>query len=55
MFHFKKIDASVNDLVIPPVGGDLIDGASSLTISGQYSAVTIVSDGTTNWYILNQI
>lgn len=55
MFHFKKIDASANDLVIAAVGGDLIDGASSLTITGQYSAATIVSDGGTNWYILNQV
>ena len=29
MFHFKKIDSSVNDLVIAPVGGDLVDGAAS--------------------------
>jgi hypothetical protein len=53
--RFKKIDSSSNAVTITPNGSDTIDGASSLSLSSQYSFATIVSNGTT-WYVeLNNV
>ena len=46
----KKIDASVNVVTITPAAGT-IDGAASTTISTQYGAVTVQSDGTNYWVL----
>lgn len=50
MFFFKKIDASANAITIARSGAETIDGATSQSLSTQYQAITVVSDGT-NWYI----
>ena len=47
----KKIDASGHAITIQPMVG-LIDGASTQTISAQYKALTMQSDGAT-WWIVN--
>ncbi len=54
VYVFKKIDSSGNVVTINRSGSDLIDGASSWSLSAQYNAMRIVSNGT-NWYIINQI
>lgn len=50
-FTIKKIDASVNTVVINPAGGNTIEGASSRTLTTQYQYETLISNGTT-WYLI---
>lgn len=53
VFTFKKIDATANTVTITPGAGDSIDGnPAGYVINVQYQSVTIVSDGTTNWWIV---
>ena len=47
----KKIDASVNTVAFAATGGELIDGAATLSIGTQYQSYTIVSNGT-GWDIV---
>ncbi|MDE2233457.1 MAG: hypothetical protein KGJ90_05100 [Patescibacteria group bacterium] len=49
-FAVKKTDSSVNAVTITPNGGDTIDGASTDSISAQYTTKIYVSDGT-NWNV----
>ena len=51
-FYVKKIDASVNAVIISGTGSDLIDGQSTYTINNQYEAVKIVNCGANTWYVL---
>lgn len=51
LLYIKKTDSSVNLVSIIPSGVDLIDGTSQKTITGQYDAIELVSDGI-NWYII---
>lgn len=54
-FFIKKIDASGAAVKIQPEAGDLIEGAvSNSTIAAQYDCLQIVSDGTTNWWIIGE-
>ena len=48
---FKKIDSTANTLTLNQNVGDLIDGATSLSISTQYQSKWLASDGT-DWHIL---
>jgi hypothetical protein len=41
-----------NNVTITPNGGDLIDGAASFVISVQRGAVTLKSDGSSEWMIV---
>lgn len=47
----KKTDSSSNAVTVATPGSETIDGDSSRTITGQYNALTIVSDET-NYYIV---
>lgn len=47
----KKTDPSANSVTVATPGSETIDGQSSLTISSQYAARTIGSDGS-NYFIL---
>lgn len=49
-FYFKKIDASANAVVVEADGSELIDGLNSQSLSVQYEAFMLVSDGT-EWSI----
>ena len=51
-FYVKKIDASVNAVIVSGTGSDLIDGQSTYTINNQYEAVKIVNCGANTWYVL---
>ncbi|MCA9329794.1 hypothetical protein KDA11_04060, partial [Candidatus Saccharibacteria bacterium] len=48
----KKIDASVNNMVIATSGGATIDGAATRTTSVPYQTFVLQNDGT-NWFIIN--
>jgi len=50
MFYFKKTDATANVVTITRSGTETIDGAVSQTLTTQYAALTLVSDGA-NWFI----
>lgn len=50
----KKTDPTANTVSLFPGVGVLIDGAGTQTISYQYDAITVVSDGT-NWSITDRI
>lgn len=51
---FKKIDASVNTVIIDGSGSETIDGATTFTLVGQYDSLIIVCNGSA-WYILPSI
>ena len=46
----KKIDSSTNAVTIATADSATIDGASTITLSTQYEAYTMVSDGS-NWFV----
>ena len=49
--RIKKIDSSANAVTIVRAGSDLIDGATSYTLSSQYAAVVLHSDQSANYYV----
>jgi hypothetical protein len=49
VFFFKKIDSSLNAMIIQAAGFDLIDGASSETTIIQYQSYMLISDGSSWW------
>lgn len=49
-FYIKKV-ASANSLIIDPNGAELIDGASTFTLTGLNSGIMVVCTGT-SWVIL---
>ncbi len=51
VYIIKKIDVSVNDVVIDADGTETIDGALTNTLSAQFAFVKIISDGT-QWFII---
>lgn len=50
-FYVKRIDGSANTVTVARSGSDTIDGATSHTLSLQYMAIGLVSNGSA-WYIL---
>ena len=54
-FTFKDIEGSgsINHIVIATSGGQKIDGASLVKIKANYGAVSIATDGVTNFYIVS--
>lgn len=49
-YTFKKIDASVNYMILEPNGAETLDGAGSGYTNTQYDSFTITSNGS-NWFI----
>jgi hypothetical protein len=47
----KKIDAGAGNVTISRAGSDLIDGATSKSITAQYKSYTLLPEGTT-WHII---
>lgn len=52
MLEIKKIDSTVNKVIIAASGSDLIDGFATQELLSQYEAVPISSDGVSNWEVL---
>lgn len=50
-YNIKKIDASVNQVVVSGSGTQLIDDATTHTLTTQYQSITIQNSGS-NWYII---
>jgi hypothetical protein len=50
-FVIKKIDSSTNTVPIIPFSGETIDGSASIEIKGQYTSLTLVTNGT-DWDII---
>lgn len=53
-YHFKRIDGSGNSVIIDGNASETIDGATTKTLTTQWSEISIVSDGT-NWVIKNSM
>lgn len=51
VYRVKKIDATANAVTIDGAGAETIDGGATATISTQYEAITVISDGT-EWWVL---
>ena len=51
IYNIKKVDSSLNRIVVNPSGSQKIDERSSQEIYSQYVCMTIVSDGS-NWHII---
>lgn len=51
LYWIKKVDSTANAVVIDGNGAETIDGAATQTLSYQWSAALVVSDGA-NWYIV---
>lgn len=47
----KKIDSSLNAVIVDGDGTEEIDNSTTLTISNQYDCYTILSDGTEWWVV----
>jgi hypothetical protein len=47
----KKIDSSSNSVTVEQNGSESIDGSTSITLTEQYEALTLWSDGT-DWFIM---
>lgn len=45
----KKVDAAVGVITIGRAGSDVIDGATSITLTAQYETCILLSDGAGNW------
>lgn len=53
MYFIKKIDASVNQVIIAASGADTIDGAAAWYIISSDFPVFIMSFGGTTWYAMS--
>ncbi len=51
VFYIKKIDATANAVTIAGDGAETIDGETTQSISTQYNALKLISDGS-EWHIL---
>lgn len=51
VYRVKKIDATANVVTVDANGAETIDGAVTATLTIQYEAITVVSDGT-EWWVL---
>ena len=54
IFTVKRINSGVNTVGIATTSSQTIDGSTTYTLSLQYSALTVQSDGA-NWFIINKI
>lgn len=53
-YHFKRLDASENSVIISADGSDTIDGSATKTLGSQWAELSIVCTGA-NWLIVSQI
>jgi hypothetical protein len=48
----KKVDSSTNEVLVKAVKGNKIEAKASSKLAKEYSSLTLISDGSSNWYIL---
>ena len=53
LVFIKKVDTSTNKVTVAAAGSDKIEGKSSDSLSETYKSLTLISDGSANWYILS--
>jgi len=51
VYCIKKVDSTINAVTIDADGSETIDGDLTIDITGQYDALTVVSNGT-SWLII---
>ena len=51
VFSVKKIDSSLNAVIIDPNSSELIDGATTFSLTEQYQSISFISNGTA-WFII---
>lgn len=51
IYWVKKIDAGAGDVILDGNGAETVDGGATATITVQYEAITLSTDGS-NWHIL---
>jgi hypothetical protein len=49
VLYFKKIDSTINAMIIQANGAELIDGSNTVSTIIQYEAWTLMCDGTQWW------
>jgi len=52
-YTIKKTDSSANACIIDPNASETVDGALTISLTGQYDSVTIQTDGS-NWFRVGQ-
>ena len=52
VYMIRKTDATANAVIIDPSGSETINGATTLSLAGQYDSVTIVCNGT-DWRVIS--
>jgi hypothetical protein len=54
LYVFKDItgSANANNIIVNAAGADLIDGSASLTLTSNFGATWLHSDGSSKWYII---
>lgn len=51
-YIIKKIDSTTNKVILSGSGNETIDGLSGYSINTQYQSISVVTDGTTGWYLV---
>ena len=51
IYNIKRMDATAWNTIIDGNAGELVEGAATITLTGQYDSVTIQCDGT-GWWII---
>ncbi len=51
MVLIKKTDSSTNAVKVARAGSDTIEGASSKSLTTRYASLTLISNGTNEWFI----
>lgn len=54
LFRLARTDSSANAVTIQRAGADTIEGGASVTLTGQWASVTIVSDGVSRWVLFGR-
>lgn len=51
-YTLKRLNSGANAVTVAAQSGQTIDGATTKVLSTQYQSLQVVSDGSTNWWIL---
>jgi hypothetical protein len=54
VYTIQKTDSSFNALTVGKTGGDTIAGGSTTTLNTQNESIRVISDGVSNWVILDR-